>query len=498
MDDDLALAVGSGDIGAVMMILFQSRDVKGRMDNRDAMGYTALHAAAIHGRRAMVKLLLEAGASMEETTADGDGGTALCLALQHRHINIVQLLLEAGADPKALPGGVLSLLLCAAKVGNLPLLRLLIADPSNKETIIVHGARLLRGATKDESGDKAGVVRLLLETGIDKHQAMDAAGETPLHCAAEFGGLEAARVLLAAGAEKDARNRKNETPLHRAVQHKSVGVVRLLLDAGADANARDKRHSSPLLGALEHGPCECSVAMARALLAAGADPSCRDREFATPLQLAATDGDVAMVRALLEAGADTEAKDANQDTVLLSAIGAWDEEVVRVLLLGGANAEARCMEGKTPLMHAAHLGNSPVVELLLLLGKGAAVDARDRHDKAALHWALTEGPEREEAAERALAPERRLEVVKLLLARGADVEALDMDDSTPLLAGVEWGGVWQVQALLEAGADLDASNDDAETPLDKAAGRGGGMRALVEAWMWKRRCPPNPPEPPKP
>ena len=47
-----------------------------------------------------------------------------------------------------------------------------------------------------------------------------------------------------------------------------------------------------------------------------------------------------------------------------------------------------------------------------------------------------------------------------------------------------------MQALLEAGANLDASNDDAETPLDKAAARDGGMFVLVEAWMWKRRCPP--------
>ena len=74
--------------------------------------------------------------------------------------------------------------------------------------------------------------------------------------------------------------------------------------------------------------------------------------------------------------------------------------------------------------------------------------ARGRHDKAALHWALTAGTNNyENGGPRALAPERRLEVVKRLVARGAAVEARDMDDSTPLLAGVEWGGVWQVHGM---------------------------------------------------
>ena len=378
--DDLALAVGSGDIGAVKVILFQSRDGKGRMDNRDAAGYTVLHVAAFRGHGAMVKLLLEAGASMETRTADE--------------------------------------------------------------------SRLLRGATKHESGYTAGPIQLLLESGIAKHQAMDASGDTALHCTAEFGGVEAARVLLTAGAERDARNRKNKTPLHRAVQHKSVQVVRLLLDAGADANARDKRHSTPLLGALKYRPCENSAEIARALLAAGADPSCRDRESVTPLQLAATGRDVAMVRALLEAGADTEAKDANQQTVLFSAIRARGHGVVRVLLEGGADAEARCMKGTTPLMRAAFEGDPLGLELLLLLGKGAAVDARDRHDKTALHWALSFGLDNDEQFPDEQFPEgeveMRLEVVKLLVAKGADVEARDMDDNTPLLAAVEYGGFWQV------------------------------------------------------
>jgi len=76
-------------------------------------------------------------------------------------------------------------------------------------------------------------------------------GWTPLHLAAFFGQLEAARILLDGGAEVDARSRserfgRQNTPLHAAAANRQIDVARLLIERGADINAKDGSGFTPL------------------------------------------------------------------------------------------------------------------------------------------------------------------------------------------------------------------------------------------------------------
>ena len=60
----------------------------------------------------------------------------------------------------------------------------------------------------------------------------------------------------------------------------------------------------------------------------------------------------------------------------------------------------------------------------------------------------------------------RKAVVKLLLERGADVEARDKDSLTPLLLHAAWNGHKAiVRLLLEKGADIEVRDEDGRTPL---------------------------------
>ena len=59
-------------------------------------------------------------------------------------------------------------------------------------------------------------------------------GDTPLHIIAIWGDLEAARVLIEAGAEIDARGEHQFTPLHEAVSQGKAEVADLLLKHGAN------------------------------------------------------------------------------------------------------------------------------------------------------------------------------------------------------------------------------------------------------------------------
>ena len=128
------------------------------------------------------------------------------------------------------------------------------------------------------------------------------------------------RVLLAAGADPNARGLDGLTPLHRA---ESVDQTRALLASGANPNLRDSEGRTPLHFARD-------VDQTRALLAAGANPNPRDVDGQTPLHEIY---DADCTRVLLEHGANPNAPDADGRTPLLLAHPAK----ARALLAAGAD-----------------------------------------------------------------------------------------------------------------------------------------------------------------
>jgi uncharacterized protein len=76
-------------------------------------------------------------------------------------------------------------------------------------------------------------------------------GWTPLHLASFFGHKDVARILLARGADVNARSKssrfaKENTPLHAAAANRQVGVAEILIAHGADVNAKDGSGFTPL------------------------------------------------------------------------------------------------------------------------------------------------------------------------------------------------------------------------------------------------------------
>jgi ankyrin repeat protein len=137
------------------------------------------------------------------------------------------------------------------------------------ELLLVLGARqdIFAAAAR---GDLAAVRGLL-----DRDHALIAShaadGWTPLHLAAHFGQAEAVQQLLEAGASIDTRstNQAANTALHAALAGQSLAATELLLAAGADVNARQYGGFTPLQAAAQHG----DLALIELLLRHGADPS---------------------------------------------------------------------------------------------------------------------------------------------------------------------------------------------------------------------------------
>ena len=83
--------------------------------------------------------------------------------------------------------------------------------------------------------------------------AKNSVGETPLHLAGMQGCEAVARVLLAAGADTDATDKRGRTPLHLAAFSKREAVARALLAAGADKHTKDRAGDTPLHLAQQNG-----------------------------------------------------------------------------------------------------------------------------------------------------------------------------------------------------------------------------------------------------
>ena len=236
--------------------------------------HTALHDAITHVSLAAVRLLVEAGADVDEESP-------IIYAVGHNNFEVVQYLVEKGANVNGRGRDNNTALHEAARYYSyLPSGQLLIAHGADIEARNSdHNTPLHLAAASNNSR----AVSLLLEKGADAN-ALGAyvnyfpsqkADITPLHFAAASAGVEIVKELLLHGADVNAKTHRGTTPLHIAVLKKNVGVVRTLLEAGADANAKARQRDENNAREPSHVPMEWiakEVAIAKALMAHGAVP----------------------------------------------------------------------------------------------------------------------------------------------------------------------------------------------------------------------------------
>ncbi|KAI4155893.1 MAG: hypothetical protein LQ340_000673 [Diploschistes diacapsis] len=298
------------------------------------------------------------------------------------------------------------------------------------------------------------LVELLLEKGADI-EAADPQGRTPLWMAVCSGHEEITRLLLKKGAKIDVRC-EGETLLSEAILSRNETAIRLLLERGAKLDMRSSLFLAASVG---------NIMIARILLKMGAEIDRKNDEGDTPLALAALSGEVEMIRMLLEKGAEVDTKNNSGKTALLYAARNGDEIVARMLLEKGADVDAKDNNGETALFYAAENGEEIVAKLLLEVG--AEVDAKDNNGETALFCVAKNGKEI---------------VARMLLKLGTGF------DTTPLYSAIMYEREAVVKLLLRKGANVNARNNNGESPLSMAASLADDKIArLLKDWNPRKR-----------
>jgi ankyrin repeat protein len=267
----------------------------GRTQNTDGGGLTSLVFAAREGHLDCVKLLVDGGADVNQTTRYG--WTPLLVATQNNHYLVGKYLLEHGANPN-IPN----------KGGWNPLY--LATDNRNIEG----GDYPVRPADMDQLE----YIKLLIDRGADVNARVCGAKSTPTNCVGD--STETRTIFTMQWLRED-----GATAFWRAAQSGDVELMKLLLAHGANPKIASAHNVTPLsvasgIGWVEGVTFEWSpeqnLEAVKMCLDLGIDPNAKDEEGRTALHGAAHKGRNEVVKVLVDHGADLEAHDVgSRDTV---------------------------------------------------------------------------------------------------------------------------------------------------------------------------------------
>ena len=255
--------------------------------------HTALMAAVRQNHLAVVKLLVQAGADVNNAYARHYGRLPLQIAVEAGFHEMAQCLIEAGSVLDRLEGG-----------------------PSDEKTPLMLAV----------SQSDTAMVELLIKAGADVNAEAQLFGNTALTVAAEPGDDAMIERLQAAGAKQEWLE---NTRLRATAERGDLAEVKVLLKQGIDPNQPDFRDQVPLVQAAAKGHIE----VVQCLLDAGAEIN--GAAGNTPLGLATFCNQAEVVQQLIKAGADV-----NQDSGFgwpLDVAESYEyQEVVSLLKAAGA------------------------------------------------------------------------------------------------------------------------------------------------------------------
>jgi uncharacterized protein len=305
---------------------------------------------------------------------------------------------------------------------------------------------------------------------------------SPRVSAVDYGKLiNEVQVLIAQGADVNARGMAGRTALMQAVFSPSEALVEALLNTGANPNLAALDGNTALIFASH----QARLTVVDSLLAKGADPNARstgDRPISVlesfisnPESDSALDGQIACIESLVKSGAQINAATSQQgDTPLMLAAARSNTALISRMLSLGASVHAKTRLGMTALFQASLSGRTENVQSLI----NAGANSNDTLSGSMAGYtpllaAIVSG--HEDTADALLKHSSKVTVNS----RSAIFPGHQSGSYTALVAAVEKGMTKLVPALLAKGADINANGNDRGSTAIMVAGQQNNLNLLA-------------------
>lgn len=349
------------------------------------MFYPTLHAAV--KKEDVEDVLLHIASPLTDVNSrDSDQRTALHIAINVGNAEIVEVLIKSNADLSLLNKNGHTAFVLAIYKRNFEILKLL-ADAAG----LINDQDQMNNAMKAAIfQNDASVVKFLLSlfAGVPITSILtSAAGSTQetslLYKACFRGNVEVVKLLVDAGACAIGNNRKHMTELHLAAEKNNVELVDFLLSRNFDVDVKtEKENRTPLHLACKVNEGESHYGVMEKLLASGSDVNSRDNHGNTPFHYMLFRPSFKTIELFLKFGYDISIFNGMGQTALFSGINTRKLEIVRLLVEYGSKVDFQSpYKGYTPLHYVSLFTELDVEFTKFFVRNGANVNALDFENK---------------------------------------------------------------------------------------------------------------------
>lgn len=309
----------------------------------------------------------------------------------------------------------------------------------------------------EKSAENSAKIMQMIIDKVDKKLINDSLeGKTPLIIAVGNSYIDTAKILIENGANINAVDIEGWSALSYAVNNGDIEIAKLLLEN--KAKIKDE-----LLIAIKSPIVESRINMMKLLIDNKANINYTDENGFSPLNIAIESGDMELTKFLITNGANVNSLMQDGVSLIGYAIAQNNMDLLQILIENGANVNYTNGDSwaDTPLQTASRLGLDNVVRILLT--RNADINAVDMNGNTALHTAALNS---------------QLSIVKLLLEKNPNLDIQNKVGNTALHLAVISGNIDIVGELVLKGANTRIRNNDGKYPRDIA--RANNSAAIFE------------------